>query len=106
VLARSQYWDEFPAGSRDGVAAMDAEHDCWTSIADGTVVRECNARGRDATQSAHTLSRVGLGTLIAGGVIAIGGAALWITAPRREPSAAVSLDVRPGHAGLLVTGAF
>lgn len=106
LLARSQYWDEFPAGSRDGVAIMDATHDCWTSIDNGAVVRECNARGREATQSAHTLSNIGLGTLIAGGVIAIGGAALWITAPKAEAQAAVTLDVRPGHTGFVVTGAF
>jgi hypothetical protein len=106
LLARSQYWDAFPAGARDGVAAMDANHDCWTSIDRGAVVRECNARGREATQSAHTLSNVGLGTMIAGGVIAVGGAVLWITAPRTESSTSVSLDVRPDHAGFVVTGAF
>lgn len=106
LLARSQYWDEFPAGSRDGVAAMDATHDCWTSIANGAVIRECNARGREATRSARTLSRVGLGTFIAGGVLALGGAALWLTAPRTEPTTAVSLDVRSGQTGFVVTGSF
>jgi hypothetical protein len=106
LLARSQYWDEFPAGSRDGVAAMDATHDCWTSIDNGAIVRECNARGRESTQSAHTLSNVGLGTMIAGGVIAIGGAVLWATSPRSEPSTAISLDVGRDHAGFVVGGAF
>jgi hypothetical protein len=109
LLARSQYWDEFPSGSRDGVAAMDATHDCWTSIDNGAVVRECNARGRDATQSAHTLSNAGLGTMIAGGVIAVGGVVLWATAPRNDPTheaTAVSLDVGTGHAGFVVRGAF
>ncbi len=106
LLARSQYWDEFPEGSRDGIAVMDAAHDCWTSVVNGRIVRECNARGREATRSAHTLSRVGLGTLIAGGVIAIGGAVLWATAPHKEPTPAVSLDVGRGHAGLAFNGSF
>jgi hypothetical protein len=106
LLARSQYWHEFPAGSRDGTAVMDATHDCWTSVVNGRIVRECNTRGREATRSAHTLSHVGLGTLIAGGVIAIGGAVLWVTAPHNEPTPAVSLDVGRDHAGLAFTGSF
>jgi hypothetical protein len=106
LLARSQYWDQFPAGSRDGTAVMDASHDCWTSVVGGRIVRECNARGREATQSARTLSNVGLATIIAGSAIAIGGAVLWATAPHNEPVPAVSLDVGHDHAGLAISGSF
>jgi hypothetical protein len=106
LLARSQYWDQFPAGAQDGVAVMDATHDCWTAIDEGSVVRECNSRGQDATEKAHLLSQIGIGTAIAGGAIAVAGTLLWVTAPRNEPAPAVTFSVGADHATFAWTRSF
>jgi hypothetical protein len=106
LLGQSNYWDEFPAASRDGMAAMDATHNCWTVIADGAVTRECNTIGRDATQSASRLANVGVATAVTGGLVALAGAVLWITAPNAKTVPTVSFTASPDGGSFAFTRTF
>jgi hypothetical protein len=104
---RSQYWDQFPDGAMSGVVAPDPDHDCWTALDnDSKIVRQCNQRGHDATASAARLSKIGIGTAIAGGLIAVGGAILWFTAPAPAETPVVTFDVHPGGGSFAFTRAF
>ena len=74
----------------------------------------CNATGVSLLNDAKTAGLVSTGTLIAAGVLAAGGLALFFTAPSQAPpakaSAGVRVEVRPrvgsGEVGLTVLGRF
>lgn len=106
LYSRHLYWAEFPAASRDGVEARDAEHNCWTAF-ESTVVRRCNRDGSDRLSTARTIGHVGTTTAILGGAAIIGGIYLWLTHRGDVVSTTMSLDVLGGdHAGLAISGAF
>jgi hypothetical protein len=85
---------------------MDTEHDCWTAIDGSKIVRQCNARGHEATTSARRLSTIGVITAVAGGALAATGAVLWITAPSPSETPAVTFDVHPDGASFAFARAF
>ncbi|HEY5923953.1 MAG TPA: tetratricopeptide repeat protein [Kofleriaceae bacterium] len=104
--AQHSYWAQFPDASRDGQVAKDDDHPCWTRNEGTRIVRECNSIGSDKLKTARTLAHVSTGSAIVGGVALVGGAILWLTAPRDEQTTRVTLDVGRDHAGVAWTRAF
>lgn len=94
LYARSLYWQQFPADSRDGKDAQDSQHHCFTF--DG--VRHCDALGASKINTARKVATVGTVVGIAGLVAAGVGTYLWWTAPRN-----VSVEVDRDHAAVAFT---
>lgn len=94
LYARSVYWQQFPAASRDGKDAQDAQHHCFTQ--GGT--RHCDALGESKINTARKVSTVGTIVGIAGVLAAGAGAYLWWTAPNN-----VSVEVDRDHAAVAFT---
>lgn len=103
--AQHSYWQQFPDASRDGQVAKDDQHSCWTQNEGTKITRACNSIGASKLSTARTIAHVSTGTAIAGGIAVIGGAVLWLTAPRDE-APRVTLDVGRDHAGVAWSRAF
>jgi hypothetical protein len=95
--ARAQYWDQFPAASRDGKDAADPQHHCFTL--DGT--RHCDPEGASKTHTAHVVANVATGTGIVSALVIGAGVYLWLTGPK-----GVQVDVGGDHAGVTATVRF
>jgi len=68
--------------------------------------RRCNAAGVDAGNQSRTFGNVSTVAFIAGGAFALGGAAIYLTAPDNGPSAHIVPAVGPGVAGVSFGGRF
>jgi hypothetical protein len=103
--AQREYWEVFPAGSRDGLAVMDAAHDCWTELDGEDIVRSCNASGSSRLDSSRTMAHAASGFAITGGVAVAAGLLLWWTSPKTsEVTVVPTMSERGG--GVSVSGAF
>lgn len=106
-FARERYWAQFPSASRDGEAAHDVEHDCWTVDTGDELAKRCNADGAAKLDGARLLAHVGTGAGILGLLAVGGGVYLWITAPKYDrPAATVRLDLARDYAGVAFTRGF
>ncbi len=104
VLADRSYWDEFPAGARDGaIVGPLPTHDCWTVGTSEGAERRCNADGASATKRARRLAHVGTGVGIAGAAMLVTGVVMWWTAPT---DTVIAPTASADGAGLAISGRF
>lgn len=75
----------------------DAEPNCNADLS------ACNGAGVDAMKSARTDATISTIGFVAGGALLVGGAALYLTAPRNEPVKTIGLAVTPGPGGASVS---
>jgi hypothetical protein len=106
--ARSYYWDQFPAASREGqVVERDGAHPCWTSRGTaGALVRNCSKLGSTRIDRARLLGHVSTAVTIAGGVAVVSGLVVWLTAPAATERTQVDVAISGGGATFAFTRAF
>jgi tetratricopeptide (TPR) repeat protein len=108
LYARSYYWDQFPAAARDGKPVpRDTEHPCWTTLdSSGAITRTCSQLGSERIDNARQLAQVSTAVTIGGGLVAVGGLVLWLTAPSAAERTQVDVAVFGDGASFTVSGAF
>jgi tetratricopeptide (TPR) repeat protein len=94
LYGRSLYWEQFPADSRDGKDAQDAQHHCFTY----NDTRHCDPLGASKVGTARKVASAGTIVGIVGVLAAGVGGYLWWTAPD-----SVSIEVDHDRAAVAFT---
>ena len=81
----------------------DAKHVCGGTTCPTQDLLE---QGQSLTNAARTRGNVSTALVIVGGALAVGGAVLWVTAPKAERSLALAPSASPTAAGVAIVGRF
>jgi hypothetical protein len=80
----------------------------YTSTGGNCTPSGCNAAGKDTTDSARRLGDVATGVFVAGAIVGVGGAVVWLTAPKdaSRATAALHVSLSVGANAIVLGGSF
>lgn len=95
-------------GTVFGIVAKSKHDEALSRCTLGPAGTGCSAQAVAIEDSARSAGDVSTVAFIAGGIALAGGVVLWVTAPTASsaPRVAITANLSPNRAGLLVTGAF